>query len=611
MRLGKRDLYNAIAVLAIIAILVYVIVRTTLFLFAEYELTEKFFAILLIFGEFFVLLHSLGYALNIFKIFVKQKQAGEEEPIKKELKEEPTVAILVAARDEPKEVLEDTFIAINAVNYKNKEVFFLDDSSEGKYRKEADELADQLNLRLFRRQARHGAKAGIVNDCLKNLTQKYIVIFDADQNPLPEFLNTLIPMMENDERLAFIQTPQFYSNIDQSRVARGAGFQQSVFYEYICEGKSLTDAMFCCGTNIVFRREALTQVGGLDESTVTEDFATSVKLHSRGWRSLYYNHVCAFGMGPENLNGYFKQQFRWAAGTIAILKKLIWQFLTRPFSLRPVQWWEYFLSSSYYLIGLAFFILMICPVIYLFFNIPSFFARPEIYFLSFMPYIVLSMSIFYMVLGTRNYKMKDLFLGQLLAASTFVVYIRGALSALLGIKTTFGITEKVKGRSLPYIRLWPQMGMIFLNFTAFVWGVNRFIYERDLAVLVNGFWALYHFLLLSGVFYFNEEDISKGKCKKLLPGVSLEYRIVEEPGAIAGLSKETWTNCISTSLPKQFKLGTRILCKLRLPGKDTVIFEGITVWSAEKRSRRGFEANIGVATIAEEDKDKLKGFMHK
>ncbi|MBU1906236.1 MAG: cellulose synthase, partial [Candidatus Omnitrophica bacterium] len=246
-----------------------------------------------------------------------------------------------------------------------------------------------------------------------------------------------------------------------------------------------------------------------DESTVTEDFATSVKMHTKGWKSFYYPHVYAFGMGPVNLNGYFKQQFRWATGTISVFKKLIWQFFTKPFSLRPIQWWEYLLSSSYYLVGLAFFCLMICPVIYLLFKVPSFFAKPEIYFLAFIPYITLSITVFYMVLGTRNYKMKDLFLGQLLGALTFTVYIRGAVSALLGFKTTFGITEKIKGNALPYIKLWPQLTMIYLSFIALVWGVNRFMYEKNMAILVNGFWVLYHFLILSSIFYFNKGNNEK------------------------------------------------------------------------------------------------------
>jgi cellulose synthase (UDP-forming) len=489
------------------AIIVYVVVRTTLFLFATYTPIEKVLALILIFGEFFVLLHALGYVFNVLRVFRTQKTAAEERqlPPASQLRPEPSVAILVAARHEPKEVLQGTFITINTINYKNKEVYLLDDSSLEEYKKEAAELAEEFDLKLFRRTARRGAKAGIINDCLKTLDQKYIAIFDADQNPMPDFLRVLIPVLEKDSKLAFVQTPQFYSNIEESSIARGAAFQQAVFYEYICEGKNTENAMFCCGTNIVFRHKALIDVGGLDESTVTEDFATSLKMHAKGWKSLYYPHVYAFGMGPVGLSGYFKQQFRWATGTISVFKKLLWRFLTRPFSLKPMQWWEYLLSSSYYMVGIAFFCLMICPVLYLLFGVPSFFARTEVYFLAFMPYITLSLAIFYMVLGSRNYKVKDLFLGQLLGVSSFSVYIRGVISALLGFKTTFGITEKIKGRSLSYFRLWPQLAMLGLNFIALIWGVNRFIYEKNMAILVNGFWALYHFLVLSSVFYFNRE----------------------------------------------------------------------------------------------------------
>jgi cellulose synthase (UDP-forming) len=436
---NKRLFIDALIVFALIAVIAYVIVRTTLFIFAEYSPVEKFFAIVLILGEMFVLLHGMGYVLNIFRVTIVGKT---KVPVISIGGSEPSVAVLVAARHEPKEILENTFITLQNMNYKNKKIYFLDDSTEAKYKKEAEDLRDAYGFVLFRSKVRHGAKAGIINDCLRTLNEKYIVIFDADQNPMPDFLKILVPIMEGDTKLSFVQTPQFYTNIEDSPVARGSAFQQAVFYEYICEGKATKGAMFCCGTNVIFRREALMDVGGLDESTVTEDFATSIKLHAKGWKSLYYNHVYAFGMGPESLLGYFKQQFRWATGTIEVFKKLLWKFLNRPFSFRLTQWWEYFLSSSYYLIGIAFFILMICPIIYILFKVPSFFAEPEIYFLAFMPYIMLSMSVFYIVLGTRNYKMKDLFLGQLLSVSAFSVYIRGALSAIIGIKVPFGVTEK-------------------------------------------------------------------------------------------------------------------------------------------------------------------------
>jgi cellulose synthase (UDP-forming) len=508
--LQKTDLLTAVAVLAAIVSCVYLLVRSVLYGFSDYGWTEKCIGLILLMAEGFVVVHGAGYAMNVYKVS-RQKQALEDGDLLAEQQkcagpDGPSVAILVPARNEPREVLESTFITINNINYRNKTVYFLDDSTQESFRAEAEELARDYHLRLFRRtKPWHGAKAGIVNDCLETLTEDYVAVFDADQNPMPKFLSSLVPFLARNPGLAFVQTPQFYSNIQHNPIARAATLQQAVFYEYICEGKGLEDSMFCCGTNVVFRARALREVGGFDESSVTEDFATSLKLHILGWRSLYYGHVYAFGAGPETLRAYFQQQFRWAAGTLGVFKKVLAAFLRAPNALKPFQWLEYFLSSTYYFVGLAFYILMLCPIIYLVFGIPSFFARPGVYFFAFLPYIILSLTIFYVALRQRNYKVKDLFLGQLLGVLAITVYIRAALTAILGVKISFGVTPKGREARMPYLRLWPQLGLLTGNFMALVWGMNRFYYEQDLSLLVNSFWGLYHFLLLTSIFYFNRE----------------------------------------------------------------------------------------------------------
>jgi cellulose synthase (UDP-forming) len=604
--MNKRLLIDAFVLLALIAIIVYVVTRSVLLGFADYEGFDKVTAFLLLFGEFFVILHGVGYTLNIFRAYRYQKAQNALQNLAHiGTENEPAVAILVAARHEPKVILEETFISLKNIKYKNKEIFFLDDSSDKKYLREAEEISKELGIHLFRRKIRHGAKAGIVNDCLKTLSHKYVAIFDADQNPMPEFLNKLVPIMENDDKLSFVQTPQFYTNIEESRVARAAAFQQAVFYEYICEGKSSQDAMFCCGTNIVFRRQALKEVGGLDESTVTEDFATSIKLHQKKWKSLYYNHVNAFGMAPQNLSSYFKQQYRWANGTISVLKRILWNFLIRPFSLKPKQWWEYFLSGSYYIVGLAFFILMMFPILFLLLNIPSFFARPEVYFLTFLPYIMLSIGVFYFVLKGRNYTIKDLFLGQLLGSVTFSIYLRAAFFSLIGQRTTFGITEKSKGAAIPYITMWPQLLLLLLNYIAIIWGINRFLYEREPAIIINSFWAFYHCMVLSSVFYFNQADGPSSSCKSLKKDVLFEYKIIKSSYALKGLTQQAWQTCLSVFLPEKLAPYNVIMCKIKGKGDETIVFDAHVMYVRDK-SKKGYKTAIGVVTIANSDKDKLE-----
>ncbi len=532
----SRFVLILIALCILLAVL-YLMVRTILFIVMDYHWYEKGLAVLLLFAETFIVFHGVGYFLELYHLLIHQKTFVRSEISHPSLDTYPPVAIVVSSYNEPLKVVEDTIISFYNLSYPNKHIYFLDDTrydlpgqnteAMESYRQSIDDMCRRIGVNLFRRKWR-GAKAGMINDFLEfteghyqegfefynygeqkpEEKERYIVVFDADQNPLPVFLESLVFAMEADSNLAFIQTPQYYTNFESNRIAKAAGLQQAVFYEYICEGKSLKDAMFCCGTNVIFRRKALLDVGGFDETSVTEDFATSLKFHLKGWRSAYMNKVLAFGMGPEDLGGYFKQQFRWALGTVGLFRQILAFCFHHPRQMTLVKWWEYFLSSTHYFIGLVYLILMVCPILYLFFDVPSYFAYPEIYILFFIPYFVLTITIFFWTLRQRQYSFKELIQGQLLMAITFPVYIKAAILGLFGFKGKFGITPKEGGVSLPLQALWPQLSLAAMTFSAVIWGINRLVYEREpiWALIVNIFWCLYHFLILFSVFYFNTPE---------------------------------------------------------------------------------------------------------
>ncbi len=506
---GKRIFSGGIAGSLIVAmfifVLVYLLARSVFLAAAGYTAIERILASAFLLSEGFVIFHAVGYFGNMYRLNKRPFASGADavpEPA-----ERPAVAVLIPARHEPEEVLMNTLTGCYNMAYPHKTVYLLDDSSEPAYSQGAARAAAYFGARVFRRQTPwHGAKAGIINDCLHTLSEKYVAILDADQVPMPQFLSKLVPLLEADTKIAFVQTPQFYSNLDESRTAFAAGMQQSVFYEYICEGKSSGEAMICCGTNVLVRKDALLGIGGFDESTVTEDFATSFKLHTRGWRSLYYNRVSVFGMGPLDLGSYFRQQNRWATGNVHMLREIIRGFFRNPSFLTPAQWFEYLVTGSYYFISWAYLFLVLCPIVYIFFGIPSFFMNPLVSSLSFMPYMILSLAIFYASFTQRNYDWRQIFRGQMLSFITLPVYLKASVSGLAGIKTPFHITAKKGDRCIPYRDLWPQMLFWALNLAALTWGVNRLVHERTLSLALNLVWVGYHFILCSSIFYFNEED---------------------------------------------------------------------------------------------------------
>jgi cellulose synthase (UDP-forming) len=523
--------------IAFLIISVYFCVRVTLFITANYPWYDKIFALALLLAETFVLIHTTGYFIDILRVVVDESSEKEQDvPLEKY----PPVAVVVASYKEPLAVLRDTLICLYNLSYPNKHLYLLDDTryelpwdseeNREKYRHNVEELCKELEVNLFRSKW-HGAKAGKVNDFLEYLegrepagmqlfhfdkktkteSEKYMLVFDADMNPLPDFLEDLVSKMERHPNSAFIQTPQYYTNFQTNRVACAAGLQQAIFYEYICEGKGLQEAMFCCGTNVLFRRTALMDVGGFDETSVTEDFATSLKLHLKGWKSMYANRVAAFGLGPEDLGGYFKQQYRWARGTLGILMKLPWQML-RNFNKLPLNvWWEYWLPCTHYLVGTVFFIMVLGPVTFLFLDVPGYFITPVVYLMTYLPYFMITALIFFYTLRIRNYRVLDLATAILINAVAAPVYMKAALSALLGLRTSFGITPKGGSTMLSLSSLLPQLSLALLCMAAFGWGLMRIYYEREpfYALLINTFWCFCNFCFLSFTLYFNHSEESQ------------------------------------------------------------------------------------------------------
>ena len=368
------------------------------------------------------------------------------------------------------------------------------------------EIAARYGIECVQRTSRRGYKAGAINDYLARSDAEYLAIFDADALPVANFLSDVVPQIQGNPKLAFVQTPQFYANTDVSYVALAAARQQNVFYEYICEGKSVSRAAFCCGTNVIFRRAALDDVGGFNEKSVTEDFATSFDMHLKGWDSLYLNRVFVYLLAPETLAAYFTQQSRWSFGTLGTARHIFAELFKHPRSLRLGQWWEYFLSATYYWIGWVNFIFLCLPIAYIFFGVRPLQQETWTYLAIFIPYFLFSLNMFYVGMEARGFPLNQMVLGQQIGFVSFPVHMSAAVSALLGRKRPFGVTPKGVGGRVSWFSLWFQIAMLALSLAAFSWGMWSWIggYQRDsIAILLNSLWALYHVWMLSSIWTLN------------------------------------------------------------------------------------------------------------
>ena len=392
-----------------------------------------------------------------------------------------SIDVFVTTCGEPLDVVRRTVAAALGMEGAHR-TYVLDDAG----RDDVRAMAQALGAEYVRRGTRTGAKAGNLNHALRVSTGELVAIFDADHVPHREFLARLVGYFEDSE-LAFVQTPQFYGNAHHNLVARGAYQQQMIFYGPICRGKNGANAAFCCGTNVLFRRDALADVDGFDEHSVVEDFVTSMRLHRRGWRSVYYPFVVSEGLGPETLGAYFAQQFRWARGSVGALVSL--EPFRRGYTL--AQRLQYLLASTFYLMGLVTTVYVALPIVYLLVGWSAFSSSSGDFVLYYAPYLVLGLITVRWGLGGR------LRLDHLrYTFGAFPVYVAAAVAALARLPSRFRATGASAGARTPVYAL---VTVVAFFLTQVAIGAGLWLRPLDARTFTNVSWAIVNLLLLSGI----------------------------------------------------------------------------------------------------------------
>ena len=214
------------------------------------------------------------------------------------------VDIFIPTYNEDLDIVEATVIGCCKVTYPHT-TYVLDDGDRPQVR----EMARQYGCEYIARPVHEHAKAGNINYALERSSGEFIVMLDADMVPQPGYLDRTLGYFE-DEKLALIQLPQEFYNQDsiQHAANKTAWHEQSLFFRVIQPGKNHTNSAFWCGSPSVVRRKALEDVGGVATETVTEDIHTSVRMHSRGWKTLFVNEPLAFGIAPQTIKAFLVQR---------------------------------------------------------------------------------------------------------------------------------------------------------------------------------------------------------------------------------------------------------------------------------------------------------------
>ena len=395
----------------------------------------------------------------------------------------PSIDVFITACGEPLEIVTGTIRAARDMRVEHR-TWVLDDGRSDELRA----VCAGEGVGYLRRDGREHAKAGNVNAGLARTTGEFVLILDADHVPSPDFLVRALPHL-NDPAVAFVQTPQTFPSA-RGLVATGAAEAQRIFYELVCPGKNYFNAVFCVGTNVVFRRHALDEIGGMYTASNSEDIWTSLELHRRGWRSVFVREALARGLAPDNLLAYFKQQFRWSYGGFEVLLR---GKLFRRGALTLDQRFQYILTGTNYLLSLSVLVFMFLPPAYLLFGLSPVSADFGTWLTHYVPFYVLIVLVTWLQCG--GFRPAAI----IMSIGSAPVHARALLMVLLRRKASWTVTNAKTG-GLPGVELvLPQVALLLLNLVGIVVGLATVTDAPATALSVV--WASLHVAVLGRVVF--------------------------------------------------------------------------------------------------------------
>jgi cellulose synthase/poly-beta-1,6-N-acetylglucosamine synthase-like glycosyltransferase len=475
-----------------------------------------YFAVMIVLAIYGVHRYTLVYLY-----FKYRKNYIAEPPL--HFEELPRVTVQLPIYNE-QFVIDRLLEAICALDYPREklEIQVLDDSTD-----ETQEVAAGLVQRYaslghpivyLHRTNRHGYKAGALDEGLKVARGEYVAIFDADFVPPPDWLMKVIHHFAEQE-IGMVQTRWTHLNRDYSLLTQieailldghfvlehGARVRSGDFFNFN-------------GTAGMWRITAISDGGGWQHDTLTEDTDLSYRSQLAGWKFKYLPDVECPAELPIEMTAFKTQQARWAKGLIQTSIKVL-PMMFKSNVPRRIK-----IESVYHLTANLSYPLMIVMSALL---IPAMVCRFyqgwfQMLLIDFPLFAASSFSIavFYLVsqreLFPRTWIKTFLFLPLLMALGIglTVTNSKAVMEALLGIKSPFARTPKYrvakKGEKsqaavyrkrlvlAPWIEL--VLGCYFLLAILYTFTNHNYFTAPFLILFVIGYWYTGLMSLLQGRF---------------------------------------------------------------------------------------------------------------
>lgn len=383
-----------------------------------------------------------------------------------------TVDIFLPTYNEDVQLLRGSVLSYLAFDYPCK-IYVLDDGN----RAEVRALAEELGVEYIARGNNLHAKAGNINHALEMTSGEFVVIFDADHVARPHFISRTLGYFA-DERVGWVQTPHAFYNFDSFssiyQPERSRYWEEGdLFYRCIQLGKSNANAVVFCGSAAMMRRSALEDVGLIAVETITEDMHTGLRMHAKGWKSVFVEERLIAAQAANDVTTYQSQRLRWGEGNLSIIR------YDNPLTMRGLtltQRIHYIGSMLGWSSGVGRLVLYATPILMLLTGVAPVRQLTPVYVALLLSHLIVSWTTLKLT-GMGAFRIIG---NELTGMACFWVQMRAVWRALTRKNSRFVVTKK-RGRQTASLmsHIVPQLILLASGLLAIAWSAARVFFGVD------------------------------------------------------------------------------------------------------------------------------------
>lgn len=434
-----------------------------------------------VFSGIFMLVALFGFISSIFLVV---NNWSWDIPAEKRLgRKKPKVAVIVPTWNEPVAMVFNTLESILKQNYPTSQLTLIlsDDGNDPqmqsmlfslKNRYKAAELIYNIPPSKDSVDRVGEGKAGNLNSALMLVQNRrdvqYIETRDADDLVGdPDFLQKTLAQLEDNEKLAFVQTIKDVQTPDRDPF----GNKEVLFYKSLMLSKNSAGAVFPCGSGLVWRKEAILDIGGFPTWNIVEDFQSGIDALRKGWKSMYIPIVGAIGqVAPEDIPNLYKQRGTWA------LDSLRFFFWGNKKGLSFRQWLHFMEPGFFYIACTVFYFQAFIPVISLYADVYPVDAHPFTYFIHIMPHILSAYLLVLSLIRRQGIRFKEIVRSFQTWFGLGPVYFSALLLAIFGGpngKPKYKVTRKTHKFGIFFLQVLPQIMIITVTILGIVYQITN------------------------------------------------------------------------------------------------------------------------------------------